>query len=83
MVYVNREACKGCGICIALCPVDVLAFSGALNQRGVAYPEVVAAERCTGCQNCVVYCPDFAVVVTGKPATEPDAREVRVDSACR
>ena len=81
MVFIDREACKGCGICIALCPADVLAFSETLNRRGVAYPEIVAAEGCTSCRNCMVYCPDFAVVVTDD--SEQDARKAEVDGVGR
>ena len=63
MVYIKQDACKGCGICIALCPVEILKFSKSLNTRGVPYPEVIDEARCTQCENCMIYCPDFAVVV--------------------
>ena len=63
MVQIIPDACKGCGICISVCPVKILAFSGEFNSRGVHFPEVTEPEKCTSCGNCMVYCPDFAMVV--------------------
>ncbi len=63
MVYINKEACKGCGICIAVCPKQILRFTKELNRRGVYYPEIIDEHKCILCENCMIYCPDFAVVV--------------------
>ena len=63
MVQIDKDACKGCGICIAMCPMQILEFSDDLNNRGVRYPKVTMEEKCTKCANCMIYCPDFAVVV--------------------
>jgi 2-oxoglutarate ferredoxin oxidoreductase subunit delta len=49
--------CKGCGLCVAFCPADVLA----LNQDG--HPVVIAPEKCTACHWCDTHCPDLAIVV--------------------
>ena len=64
MVQIDKDACKGCGICIAMCPLQILEFSDDLNNRGVRYPKVTMEEKCTNCANCMIYCPDFAVVVS-------------------
>ena len=63
MVHIEKDACKGCGICIAVCPKDILRFSEELNQRGVNFPEIIDEDKCILCENCMIYCPDFAVVV--------------------
>ena len=63
MVQINKDACKGCGICIAMCPVKILVFSDELNSRGVHFPRITDEEKCTECENCMIYCPDFAMVV--------------------
>lgn len=56
-IKVNRRWCKACGICIALCPKNVL---GA-DEKGKAV--VVAPENCTRCGICETHCPDFAISV--------------------
>ncbi len=55
--HINREWCKGCGICVAFCPKNVLE----LDKRSIA----VAArlERCIACRMCELRCPDLAVDV--------------------
>ena len=63
MIQINKDACKGCGICIAMCPVKILEFSNDLNKIGVHYPIVLDETECTECENCMIYCPDFAMVV--------------------
>ncbi|UCF71784.1 MAG: 4Fe-4S binding protein [candidate division WOR-3 bacterium] len=55
-VIINTNWCKGCLICVALCPKNVLAM-----QKAKAY--VADPEACTGCQLCEIYCPDFAITV--------------------
>ena len=56
-VRVFGKWCKGCGLCIAFCPQQVLA-EGPDHHPVVAHPE-----RCTGCEWCEIHCPDFAIEV--------------------
>lgn len=62
-VEVNAEFCKGCGLCIAFCPRDVLGLSGEVNSRGYKIVEPVSPSRCTGCAICAEMCPDVALTV--------------------
>ena len=55
-----RDWWKGCGICVAFCPEEVLA----MNEKGE--PEISEPERCIGCAWCEIRCPDFAVRVKEK-----------------
>lgn len=64
MVLINEVACKGCGICIEMCPVKILSFSREFNETGFHFPEVSDQKKCVRCKNCMIYCPDFAMVVT-------------------
>jgi 2-oxoglutarate ferredoxin oxidoreductase subunit delta len=57
-VIVYGTWCKGCGICVAFCPPQVLALDED-QQR----PIVVAPEKCTACHFCDTHCPDLAIVV--------------------
>jgi len=56
-VAVVSAWCKGCDICVRLCPEDCLR----LDARGVV--QVTAPQRCTGCRLCELLCPDFAITV--------------------
>jgi NAD-dependent dihydropyrimidine dehydrogenase PreA subunit len=55
-VVVFDNWCKGCGLCVAFCPREVLE----MNNGGVS---VVAPERCIACHWCDTHCPDFAIIV--------------------
>ena len=60
-VVINRERCKGCGLCVEFCPVKVLVLDTALNRLGYHPPLAPHAPACTGCDLCGWYCPDFAI----------------------
>ena len=62
-IWVNEEYCKGCSICVYVCPSGVLEMSPGLSRRGVHPPAVKALEKCTGCRSCEISCPDFAIAV--------------------
>jgi len=57
LIEVNREFCKGCGICVAFCPKGVLE----LDDHEKA--EVKHLEECNACMLCELRCPDMAVEV--------------------
>ena len=53
--------CKGCDICIRLCPERCLTLDGALRVA------VLDEDACTGCRLCELLCPDFAIEVAPRP----------------
>lgn len=55
--------CKGCGICIAKCPVAALSFGEELGVFATPVPKV-DLERCIACGNCRQFCPDAAISIT-------------------
>ncbi len=57
-VLIYATWCKGCRICVELCPTQVLAMEPDEN-----HPRVVQPEKCTGCHFCDTHCPDLAIVV--------------------
>jgi 2-oxoglutarate ferredoxin oxidoreductase subunit delta len=54
-VNINREWCKGCGICVAFCPKKVLI----LDEEDKAFR--AHTERCKYCGLCELLCPDIAI----------------------
>lgn len=63
-VVIDLERCKGCELCRAACPQDVLALADQLNGKG--YRPVILldpAHNCTGCALCSVVCPDGCITV--------------------
>jgi 2-oxoglutarate ferredoxin oxidoreductase subunit delta len=55
--HINRDWCKGCGICVELCPKKVLELD---DTDKVA---VVRPQDCICCRMCELRCPDFAIEV--------------------
>ncbi|MBC7224194.1 MAG: 4Fe-4S binding protein [Anaerolineae bacterium] len=65
-VVVFDNWCKGCGLCIAFCPAQVL------EATDEGHPVVAHPERCTACHWCDTHCPDFAIVVEDLPQGEAE-----------
>jgi 2-oxoglutarate ferredoxin oxidoreductase subunit delta len=62
-ITLNAEWCKGCHICVEVCPRKVLEVDRGSFLRGF-HPVVVArAEDCTACRQCELLCPDLAIAV--------------------
>ena len=56
-LLVTRELCKGCGLCIHMCPRHVLHFASSFNRRGFR-PVEYDGHGCTGCGVCYHTCPE-------------------------
>jgi 2-oxoglutarate ferredoxin oxidoreductase subunit delta len=56
---VEKELCKGCGICVAFCPKDVLA----IKDEKVVIKDL---DSCIQCGQCELRCPDYAIYLGGK-----------------
>lgn len=63
VIYLIPERCKGCRICVDLCPQQVLQVSSAVNSKGYHYPEIAPEKEdaCVQCDFCTMVCPEFAI----------------------
>jgi len=66
-VMIDPELCKGCYLCVSVCPRKTLGISRMINQKGYYPAEFQGGEegekQCTGCANCAIICPDIAIEV--------------------
>ena len=62
-IVVDIDKCKGCEICIAACPTEVISMTEEVNGRGYHYVYMEKPDACTGCINCGIICPDGVITV--------------------
>lgn len=60
------ERCKGCELCLAVCPKHIIVMSAATNARGYHPAIVERMDECTGCTSCARMCPDSVITVERK-----------------
>jgi len=63
--YIDRDRCKGCGLCVAVCPKKVLQISDDVNTKGYFPIYQAHPENCIFCATCCIMCPDVALTITG------------------
>jgi 2-oxoglutarate ferredoxin oxidoreductase subunit delta len=76
-VTIERNRCKGCELCVHVCPKQVLAMSKDINDKGYFFSHVVNQPACIGCRFCAFICPDVAIEVAqlDSPMTAPAGKE--------
>jgi len=67
-IKIDRERCKGCLLCIEVCPNDRIAVDETQNKKGYNpakfVEEVKENEKgCVGCAQCATVCPEVAIEV--------------------
>ena len=61
--------CKGCKLCIAACPFQLLDLDlSQVNQKGYNPAICTNIEKCTACAICAKICPDSVIKVERKEA---------------
>ena len=61
-VLIQAERCKGCRLCLVVCPPKVLGM-GPLNAQGYPVAVLLDNDRCTSCTACALICPESAITV--------------------
>ena len=58
------EACKGCELCVAFCPVEILHLDKErINNNGYHLISVSDIDKCIACAQCAIVCPDSVIKV--------------------
>ena len=60
----DRDRCKGCELCVTVCPKHILAIDmNTLNRKGYHPAGVTDIDQCIACAGCAKICPDSIITV--------------------
>jgi 2-oxoglutarate ferredoxin oxidoreductase subunit delta len=69
------QRCKGCGLCVLVCPRDNIRISKELNDKGHTFAVLVDPAKCTHCAMCGRMCPDVAIEIEDPQGPGPGKDE--------
>lgn len=61
-VQIETDRCKGCSLCVAVCPTESLRLGEGLNRLGYHPAEYLPGTGCTGCGVCFYACPEPSAI---------------------
>ncbi len=67
--HIEVDRCKGCGLCVMVCPKKVLEISERVNNLGYFPAYQAHPEACVLCGICFTMCPDVAISITESDET--------------
>ena len=63
-VTINKDMCKGCGLCVEACPKKIIELEkSAVNKKGHLPARVTDESKCIACAFCAAMCPDCVIKV--------------------
>ncbi len=74
MEYVYRideDLCKGCGLCVSVCPKHVLEIADKVNTKGYFPAYQARPGDCVFCATCCRMCPDVAITISEAEEVSP------------
>ncbi|MBI5509659.1 MAG: 4Fe-4S binding protein [Deltaproteobacteria bacterium] len=70
-VTIREEACRGCQMCVDVCPTKVFTYDDAAAKARVS-----GVEDCIACLSCVYLCPSMAINEAGYTAVKNFYRDL-------
>ncbi len=61
---IDPHHCKGCSLCVTVCPKKVLEISESVSPSGYFPVYQARPEDCVFCATCCRMCPDVAITIT-------------------
>ena len=64
-VTFQQDRCKGCELCMLVCPKHIITMDVRTNRKGY-HPATVKPEdmeKCVACASCAKICPDSIITV--------------------
>ena len=62
-VRVIEKYCKGCGLCVEVCPHGTIFIRETVNEKGVNAADLKKDYVCKACMNCVLVCPEACIEI--------------------
>lgn len=62
-IILDDRFCKGCNLCVQVCPQKLFSLGEKRSRGGYRMPEVGHEKECSGCLLCEMTCPDLALTV--------------------
>ncbi len=65
-IKIDKDKCKGCMLCVSVCPRGLITQAEDLNKKGIHYVEYKVRKNkgaCTGCSMCAIMCPEVCIEV--------------------
>lgn len=63
-IEIEVDRCKGCELCMMVCPKNLIVAAEEFNIRGYHPAKLVDPNgECTGCALCALMCPDVVITV--------------------
>ncbi len=63
IVQFRSDKCKGCELCLTVCPKQIISMSNHVNSKGYCPAEIKDMSGCIGCTSCALICPDGAISI--------------------
>jgi len=73
-IIIDTERCKGCGLCVIVCPKKSIVISDKSNKNGY-FPAVADNTDCTGCCLCAIICPEAIIEVYREDNTDSESKK--------